>query len=131
MATGSTRTRLTPVLLAWLALAGCGGDYGVGGEDPVPDGGTNEVEIRLVGADAPRFEPAVVTVTAGTEVDWTWVAGFHDVTSAGEPAFTGSGEPAAAPHQYSVTFNTPGTYVYFCSVHGSPTEGMRGMIVVR
>ena len=131
MATGWMWTRMTPVLLAWLAIAGCGGDYGVGGEDPAPDGGTNEVEIRLLGTDAPRFEPAIVTVDLGTEVDWTWAGGFHDVVSAGEPAFAGSGAPAAAPHRYSVTFDTPGTYVYFCSIHGSPTDGMRGTIVVR
>ena len=36
-----------------------------------------------------------------------------------------------APHSFSQTFNSPGTYVYFCVVHGSPTAGMRGTIVVQ
>jgi plastocyanin len=117
------------MLLAGLAIGGCG-DYGVGGEDPpAPDDGAGQVEIRLLGGNS--FEPAAVTVAPGTEVTWTWVGGFHDVTSAGEPAFTGSGEPAGAPRRHSVTFDTPGTYVYFCSVHGSPTGGMRGTIIVR
>jgi plastocyanin len=72
-----------------------------------------------------------VTVAVGTTVTWTWVGGFHDVTSAGNPGFPGSGAPAAAPKSFSHTFTTPGTYLYFCSVHGSPTAGMRGTVVVQ
>ena len=37
----------------------------------------------------------------------------------------------APPKTFSHSFNTPGTYLYFCSVHGSPTTGMRGTIVVQ
>ena len=31
---------------------------------------------------------------------------------------------------FSTTFNTPGTYAYYCVFHGSPGAGMHGTIVV-
>ena len=93
-----------------------------------PGGGPAEVQIRLLNAGGNRFEPANVTVPVGTRITWTWVGGFHDVSST---AFAGSGDPVSPPHSYSLTFDTPGDYFYFCSVHGSPTGGMRGTIVVR
>jgi plastocyanin len=96
-----------------------------------PDGGANEVQIRLLSSGGNRFDPANVTVPAGTKVTWTWVGGFHDVNSTGGSTFPGSGEPTIPPHSYSVTFDAPGTYLYFCSVHGDPSSGMRGTIVVR
>ena len=91
-------------------------------------GGASDVEIRLLSAGGNRFEPADVTVSVGTRVTWTWVDGFHDVSSSG---FDGSGAPVTPPHTYALTFDAPGIYTYFCSVHGSPTSGMRGTIVVR
>jgi plastocyanin len=97
-----------------------------------PDGGPpGATEIQLLSNGGNRFEPANVTVAVGTTVTWTWVGGFHDVTSTGNPGFSSSGVPTAAPKSFSQTFTTPGTYLYFCSVHGSPTAGMRGTIVVQ
>jgi plastocyanin len=97
-----------------------------------PDGGPpGATEIQLLSSGGNRFEPANVTVAVGTTVTWTWIGGFHDVTSGGNPGFSGSGAPAAPPKSFSHTFTTPGTYLYFCSVHGSPTAGMRGTVVVQ
>jgi plastocyanin len=95
-----------------------------------PGGGPTPVGIELRSDGSNRFEPASVTVPVGTTVTWTWVGGFHDVTPNGTPGFTGSGQPVSAPHTFSQTFSTAGTYLYFCSVHGSATAGMRGTIVV-
>jgi plastocyanin len=78
------------------------------------------------------FTPAALTVATGTTVVWTWAANAttHTVTpAASEP--TGSGPPASAPKTYQFTFNNPGTFVYYCTVHGSPTAGMRGTITVQ
>jgi plastocyanin len=72
-----------------------------------------------------------VTIPAGTTVTWTWVSGFHNVMPTGSPAFTGSGTPVSAPSTFTQTFSTPGTYLYFCVVHGTPSSGMRGTIVVQ
>lgn len=96
-----------------------------------PGGPPTDVEIKLLNSGGNRFDPANVTIPVGTKVTWTWVGGFHDVTPAGDPAFPGSGVPVGPPNSFSHTFNSPGTYVYFCSVHGSPTAGMRGTIVVQ
>ena len=92
------------------------------------------------GAPAPQviqvqnnlFAPSAVTVTAGTTVEWRWSPGAvgHSVTPAPPPGF--SGEPAlhSAPFSHTFTFTQAGTYVYYCSAHGSPTGGMRGTITV-
>jgi plastocyanin len=87
------------------------------------------IQLRSDGGN--RFDPANVTIPAGTTITWTWVSGFHDVTPGGTPGFTGSGQPVSAPHTFSQTFTTPGTYLFFCTVHGTPTSGMHGTIVVQ
>jgi plastocyanin len=97
----------------------------------IPGGGPSPIEIQLRNDGGNRFEPDHVTIPVGTTVTWKWVGGFHDVTPTGDPAFSGSGDPVAAPHTFSHTFNSPGNYLYFCSVHGSPSAGMRGTIVVQ
>jgi plastocyanin len=97
-----------------------------------PGGAPAPVEIQLRSdAAGDRFDPTSVTIAAGTTVTWNWASGFHNVTPTGTPAFTGSGNPVSAPHTFSQTFDTPGTYLYFCVVHGTPTAGMRGTIVVQ
>lgn len=78
--------------------------------------------------------PAVDTVAAGGTVTWTWDAlatNPHDVTSSGSPGFPSS-VTTPQPFTYGpITFANPGTYIYYCTQHGSPTAGMRGRIVVR
>ena len=98
-----------------------------------PGGGPGPVAIQLRNDGGNnRFEPANVTVPVGTTVTWNWVGGFHNVMPTGNPAFApGSGDPIAAPHTFSHTFTNPGTYLYFCVVHGTPTAGMRGTVVVQ
>jgi plastocyanin len=97
--------------------------------DPGPAPSPVEIQLRSSGGD--RFEPANVTIPAGTTVTWNWVDGFHNVTPTGNPTFTGSGNPTGAPRTFSQTFTTPGTYLYFCVVHGTSSSGMRGTIVVQ
>lgn len=78
------------------------------------------------------FSPAALTVAAGTTVTWQWAptAVGHNVAPAGtEPPRSGGLQ--SAPNTYAHQFNTPGTYVYFCEAHGSPTFGMRGTITVQ
>ena len=94
-------------------------------------GGPGGVTIELRSDGGNRFVPDNVVIAVGTTVTWSWVSGIHDVTPTGTPAFSGSGNPVFAPHTFSQTFNTAGTYSYFCTVHGTPTAGMRGTIVVQ
>jgi plastocyanin len=75
------------------------------------------------------FDDDYVVVAAGGTVTWTWAgSNQHNVTwvSGGLPD-----SPTQVAGTHSVTFNTPGTYVYYCSIHGSSTSGMRGTVVVK
>jgi plastocyanin len=71
------------------------------------------------------FVPAVVTVAPGTTVTWTNMdEDPHTVTATGKgfrsPALDGG-------DKFSFTFNTPGAFQYFCSLH----PHMVGKIVVK
>jgi len=75
------------------------------------------------------FSPSSKTVDVGTTVTWTWAGGAaHNVTWV-------SGSPAASATQssgtYQRTFDTAGTYEYYCTIHGTPTSGMRGTVTVQ
>jgi plastocyanin/endo-1,4-beta-D-glucanase Y len=72
------------------------------------------------------WTPQFLTVTAGTNVTWAWV-GTHDVRS--DTSLFSSGA-AVAGGSFNFTFNTPGTYGFYCSLHGAPGSGMYGVIYV-
>jgi plastocyanin len=75
------------------------------------------------------FDADYVVVAAGGTVTWTWAgSNAHDVTWVSGGL---ANSPTQASGTHSVTFDTPGTYEYYCSIHGSPTSGMRGKIVVK
>jgi len=79
------------------------------------------------------FIPATVNVEPGQTVTWVWddAAQGHNVTpDASAPPGEGS-TLFDAPHTYSYTFTTPGTYRYYCSNHGSKGGvGMSGAVTV-
>ncbi len=71
------------------------------------------------------YGPSPITVKAGTVVTWT----NKDVASHTVTSLTGStlNSPVIGQGQsYTVTLTTPGTYVYYCSIHPS----MRGTVIV-
>ncbi|MDH4046150.1 MAG: plastocyanin/azurin family copper-binding protein [Gemmatimonadota bacterium] len=75
------------------------------------------------------FSPGVRTVALNTTVTWTWTGGSqHNVTWT-------AGSPAASTTQssgtYQRSFDTAGTFDYYCSIHGTPTTGMRGSVTVQ
>lgn len=71
-------------------------------------------------------------IDIGDTVHWDWVSGIHTVTECGADCDNPTGSPLfdsgiqAASSTYEYTFNTPGTYLYFCEVH---PLSMRGRIV--
>lgn len=71
------------------------------------------------------FEPAAITVTAGTTIEWTDTAGRHTVDF-DDGSFTSPELVAGA--RVSRTFDTPGAYAYRCRFHGA--AGMTGTVVV-
>ncbi len=74
------------------------------------------------------FQPEEITVAPGTTVTWTNEDGFqHTVTSGTRDQPTELfDETVAGGGSFSYTFEEPGTYPYFCSIH----PGMEGTVVV-
>lgn len=76
------------------------------------------------------YQPETITVAAGASV--TWInkdnGPRHSATAADNSFDTGL---FGAGEEASLTFNTPGTYIYYCTLHGSPDgSGMAATIVV-
>jgi plastocyanin len=71
------------------------------------------------------FSPAVLTVTPGTTV--TWINEDEDPHSVVATGHTFHSVALDTGDRYSFTFNTPGDFAYFCSLH----PHMTGRIVVR
>jgi plastocyanin len=99
------------------------------GEPPPPADAT----IQVLGpSGGNRFSPADVTIQAGQTVEWVWPSGAvgHNVApDDDEPA--SSGPLANGPETYSYTFDTPGTYNFYCVAHGGPGgAGMSGTVTV-
>jgi plastocyanin len=77
-----------------------------------------------VEAYADSFVPKTVHISTGTRVRWINYSGrTHTVT--GSDGKWGSGDLLSG-ESYTVTFDRPGTYQYYCRHH----EGMQGTIVV-
>lgn len=93
--------------------------------------GENVVTISVVNNQFVPKNPPPVAV--GTKVRWVWAtpSGLHTVTpDVTEPPR--SGDPVPNPFTYEHTFNTPGTFAYYCEVHGGPGGvGMAGTIMVQ
>ena len=72
-----------------------------------------------------RFQPATLSVKAGTTVTWVHTGQVtHNVLSVQVADLR---SPDLRPgDRYSYTFKTPGTYTYYCSYH----EGMSAAITV-
>ncbi|HXT22761.1 MAG TPA: Calx-beta domain-containing protein [Thermoanaerobaculia bacterium] len=128
---------LAAVLLAAPAAAqhhmtGGKADYDdPGGGDPDTPAGcagaTNKVQIT---GSATIFSPGTITIDRGQPVCWTWnTAGTSHNLKADDGSFS-SGQPVSQG-TFQRTFTTAGTYGYHCQVHGSPTGGMHGTVVVR
>jgi plastocyanin len=86
------------------------------------EAGTNSVQVTI---DNFNFTPAAVTVHAGTKVTWV---NKDDVphTATSDDKLFGS-RALDTDDKFSFTFQTPGTYSYYCSVHPK----MTGKVVVK
>lgn len=102
-----------------------------------PDSITSSTEsvpkntVHVVGLEAPFFSPNSINVSAGTSVTFDNVdANLHTVTS----VESGSKQPNGifdsgllkANEKFTVTFDEPGEYEYFCALH----TNMKGTVIV-
>jgi len=74
------------------------------------------------------FDPASTTVSVGGTVSWQW-RGTHQHNVTWVVASTNSATQTIGA--FMRTFATAGSYVYYCTIHGTPTGGMHGTIVVQ
>ncbi len=130
-----------------LLLGACGNDDSgdAGGEElqPVPTGDaedlTGESLVELLARDN-VFVPQEIQVDPGTTVRWTnrgmndhnildASEGWSDATLPPE-GFEAPTEEFTPGDVYEFAFDEPGTYAYYCSLHGTENSGMIGTVVV-
>jgi plastocyanin len=108
----------TIALLALVAVVVSGGHkVWAAGKDAAPA----KYAVRI---DNYSFTPQTITVPAGTTVTWTNGDDVPHTVAADDLAF--HSKAMDTDEQYSHTFDAPGTYKYFCTVH----PHMQGTVVV-
>jgi plastocyanin len=114
-------------ILAALALAaGCSG----GDEEATATSLVEGVEVRVSSIDN-TFRPETLEVAAGTEVRWTNDGrNEHNVLPVEGDEWGVAVESFEPGDEYVHRFTEPGTYAYYCSLHGTTTQGMVGTIEV-
>lgn len=136
------------LVLGMMLLSGCGstpstGTTGTTGTTTAPTATSappattspsttpsNGTQIMISGTSASNFafSPGTITIKAGTTIVWTNMSDApHTSTSdPGSPVTWDSGPLNTNGGTFSMTFSTPGTYHYHCSIH----PFMHGTIVV-
>jgi plastocyanin len=98
------------------------GEEAAGGETGTPEAATGETAVMIENF---AFDPDPLEITAGTTVTWTNMdSTAHTVSQDGGGFESGKLDQGAT---FSYTFDTPGTYKYFCQYHAN----MKGTIVVK
>jgi plastocyanin len=80
----------------------------------------------IVGNGGLIFTPQITNIHSGDVVIWTWAGTHHSVTSSNNAWLSSPTQNAGAT--FTNTFNTPGTFGYYCIPHQS--FGMVGEVVV-
>lgn len=88
----------------------------------------DEVRIENGAGDGLQFEPPAVQISTGTTVVWEWTGQGGDHNVVAEDGSFESETTAAAGHEFSHTFEEPGTHPYTCTPHEA--VGMKGAITV-
>src|SRR5690348_10253834 len=89
---------------------------------------------NLIGTAADVFVPPITNCFLGDQVVWVWEGSFHSSTSGTSTSTNATPDGLwnsgvnSQPHSFTNTFNSPGTYTYYCSVHFS--IGMTGAVNV-
>lgn len=147
-----------PVLVAAFAVGfavtlaavagGCASDDPIAGAtEPDTDTGSEAAEVIEIPDDAldftgesevtvtiqdNRFEQREIVVDPGTQVTWLNEGRqTHNVTPSEEDSFVGVPTADLEPDETAArTFDDPGDYPYFCSLHGTARQGQTGRVIV-
>ena len=128
--------------ISLVIAAACGGGGGGGTTGPTnsnPGGTTNPggTVTNTVNLADQAFNPATVTVPAGTTVTWQWPStcsdgygGYYTCPTHSVVFDDGSNiqSPTQSSGTFTRTFSSAGTFKYHCAIHGS---GMSGTVVVQ
>lgn len=138
--------RVSSVIAAVILLVSCGGDSQDSEATTIETVPANGEVITIQALDN-SFRPFDFEIAAGTEVIFD-NRGRNDhnilpdtikddagltalLASDTSPTAWGVASPDFVPGDtYSHLFNVPGTYNYYCSIHGAPGAGMYGTLVV-
>ena len=124
---------LLVMVLVTALVAGCGSD----GEEPQssdapPDATLLEGDAVEVKAIDNSWQPEAFRVAAGTEI--TFVndgQNDHNLVPEDEGAdWAIDGDDFHPGDEVSFTFDDPGVYRFYCSIHGTIDAGMPGVLVV-
>jgi plastocyanin len=110
--------KFIPLVVACLLLAGCAPRSSATTSAAAPQ--TNVVDMP----PSYKFEPAHITVKAGSTVTWTNHDNFtHSVLIDG----TSDVRMVKPGESTQIAFGTPGEYHYICTLH---TQNMQGSVTV-
>ena len=114
---------ILPGAIAALTLVACAGNANA------PAASTGAAPAATVSMKGFAFAPTALTVAKGTTVTFTnGDAAAHTVTSGANGTKDGKFDrQVAAGASTTVTFDTAGTFDYFCTIHAS----MKGTITVQ
>lgn len=130
------------ILLAAASLVGCGSDPAINADGSpttvaAPVDGPDYMD--LTAEDAPEvdavdnnFRAPYVKVNAGTPITFRNEGrNDHNVIPVDDRAFAPVETDAFTPGaETTITFDQPGDYPYYCSLHGTETAGMIGGVSV-
>ncbi len=89
------------------------------------------VDVTIGPGGSLVFSPASITIHSGDQVQWTWSSSGHSTTS-GSPGMPSGVWDSGILNQgasFTHTFNSAGTFPYYCTVHGGCC-GMVGTVTV-
>jgi plastocyanin len=112
-------------------LAGLNDGTGIGLVEVYDRGIGATVTVTVGPGGLFQFSPASVTIQPGDTVQWTWSDDFHSSTSGspGSPSGLWDSGILNKGATFSHTFNTAGSFPYYCTPHGSCC-GMTGTVTV-
>ncbi|WP_128477854.1 plastocyanin/azurin family copper-binding protein [Halorussus pelagicus] len=117
------------------AAAGAAGTAGAA-ESQEEGGGGGSQEVIVGPGGSLVYDPEELTIAPGTTVNFVWESDNHNIVVDSQPDGAewegtegGASKTYNSGHEYSHTFETTGTYEYFCQPH--KTAGMAASITVQ
>jgi plastocyanin len=97
------------------------------------------VNITVGPNNSETFSPTSVTINVGDSVTFNYAGGSMPHNAVSDGVFRcargcdgkgGNGNATGNAWVSTVTLSTPGSYNFYCELHGTPTAGMHGTIIV-